>query len=176
MHETYRILAGFAPRDPRFPMASFGVIVDKSFPDFEERAYEEILHRFDEMLTRQANAAGGAHQRGIVIHDSHIIERNLQQWADTWRRVAGRIGVLTHMADVPFFADSRASRLLQAADFVSWAIWRYYIPADPRWLSYLWPWFDGFGGTMHGLAHVHRGYGGQRCPCPPCFTRRLPSR
>jgi hypothetical protein len=101
MHETYRILAGFTPRDPRFPMGSFGVIVDKSFPDFEERAYEEILHRFDEMLTRQANAAGGAHQRGIVIHDSHIIERNLQQWTDTWRRVAGRIGVLTHMAECP---------------------------------------------------------------------------
>jgi hypothetical protein len=175
MHETYRTLGGHTPQHAEWPPTTFGVVIDKSYPDFEERAYEEILHRFDEMLTRQAHEVEGRRQRGLVIHDKHVVERNVQAWVNRWRRVAGRIGVLTHMADVPLFADSRASRLLQAADFVSWAIWRYYAPSDPRWLGYLWPLFDGANGTMHGLVHVHRGFLSRRCACPPCESRALSS-
>jgi hypothetical protein len=41
------------------------------------------------------------------------------------------------MIDVPFFADSKWSRLLQAADFVTWALWRYYglLTATPKWVN-----------------------------------------
>jgi hypothetical protein len=85
----------------------------------------------------------------------------------------GRIGVLTHLTDVPFFADSRASRLLQAADLIAWALWRYYGLASPdgRWISSLWPHFDSADGTMHGLVHVTRSFRLGRCECPPCKSR-----
>lgn len=36
----------------------FGAVVERSYPDYEERAWEEVLHRFDEMLTRQGNESG----------------------------------------------------------------------------------------------------------------------
>jgi hypothetical protein len=36
----------------RYPCAYFGAVVERSYPDYEERAWEEVLHRFDEMLTR----------------------------------------------------------------------------------------------------------------------------
>jgi hypothetical protein len=130
------------------------------------------LHKFDEMLGRQGKLVG-EHQRGIVIHDRSSTERQVQNWADKWRQLSGRIGTLTHMTDVPFFSDSRASRLLQAADFVAWALWRYYgvRNRDDRWIKPLWDHFDSQGGQMHGLIHVSRSYRQAQCDCPPCKAR-----
>ena len=48
---------------------------------------------------------------------------------DEWQHAAGVLPQLRNLADVPLFADSRASRLLQAADLVSYALYRHY---DPR--------------------------------------------
>jgi hypothetical protein len=156
----------------KYSCAYFGAVVERSYSDYEERAWEEVLHRFDEMLTRRAHESG-EHQRGIVIHDRSITERRVQDWADRWRLLSGRIGVLTHMTDVPFFADSKASRLLQAADFIAWALWRYYglSSPDPQWIDPLWANFDHQDGTMHGLVHVSRSYRSGGCSCPPCASR-----
>jgi uncharacterized protein DUF3800 len=168
----YRGLATYDCIDSNYPCAYFGAVVERSYGDYEERAWEEVLHKFDEMLTRQGRESA-EHQRGIVIHDRSVTERRVQNWADRWRLMAGRIGVLTHMTDVPFFADSKASRLLQAADFIAFALWRYYgLPVpDDRWISPLWSHFDSAEGKMHGLIHVTRGFRQSRCECPPCQSR-----
>jgi hypothetical protein len=168
----YRALRTYNCIAPQYPCAYFAAVVERSYVDYEERAWEEVLHRFDEMLQRQATESG-EHQRGIVIHDRDATESRVQNWADKWRMMAGRIGVLTHMIDVPFFADSRSSRLLQAADFVAWGLWRYYgLPSpDEKWARTLWNRFDSAGGVMHGLVHVTRGYRSNRCECPACKSR-----
>jgi Protein of unknown function (DUF3800) len=153
----------------------FGAVVERSYRDYEERAWEEVLHRFDEMLERQARTSG-VHQRGIVIHDRDGVERRAQSWADKWRLISGRIGVLTHLVEVPLFADSRASRMLQAADFVTWALWRYYglNERDDEWVRRMWRRFDQADGVMHGLVHVSRSFASlhNACECPPCRSRR----
>ncbi len=168
---TYAALARYRP-DPAHPVAFFGAVIERTFADWEERAYEEVLHKFDELLTRQGHALGGRHEAGIVIHDRAIWEQNVQRRADRWRHVAGRIGTLTHLADVPFFTDSKSSRLVQASDFISWALWRYYgaHPTDETRMRGLWPRFDAAAGTMHGLIHVSRHF--RACVCPPCQSRR----
>jgi hypothetical protein len=168
----YRALRTYDCIDTKYPRAYFAAVVERSYTDYEERAWEEVLHRFDEMLQRQAKESG-EHQRGIVIHDRDATEGRVQKRADEWRMMAGRIGVLTHMIDVPFFADSRSSRLLQAADFVAWGLWRYYgLPSpDDKWARTLWDRFDSSGGVMHGLVHVTRGYRFNRCECPACKSR-----
>lgn len=157
-------------RSQASPLALFGAVVEEG--DRDRRAYEEVLHKFDEMLTRRSRETG-ERQTGFVIHDKRSIERDVQRAAQTWREIAGRLGVLTHLADVPVFADSKASRLLQAADFVSWSLWRYYgLPTpDPRWASGLWPLFDASDDVMHGLIHVSRRFR-TGCDCPPCVSRR----
>ena len=172
---AYGALNDYACVDPAYPFALFGAVVDRRFSDRKQRAYEEVLHRFDEMLQRMANETG-THQRGIVIHDESTItvEKNVQAWTQRWREVAGRIpGRLTHIVDVPLFADSRASRAIQAADLVAFALWRYYgLPtSDATWIDRLWPRFDTAGGQMHGLVHVHRGFKAGDCGCPPCRAR-----
>jgi uncharacterized protein DUF3800 len=174
MRSAFGALGNSTPQDARFPIALFGAVVDSSYGDREQRAYEEVLHRFDEMLTRQANATG-THQRGIVIHDRRVLERDVQGWVDNWRRVAGRIGRLTHLVDVPMFSDSRASRLIQAADFVAWGLYRQYSEsADERWIRHLWSRFDACDGIMHGLAHVSPAY--RACQCRPCASRHAAGR
>lgn len=174
MNDTYQALAAYTPRVNKYPVALFGAVVDARYKDREERAYEEVLHRFDEMLTRQGHEAGDQnHQVGLIIHDERVIEKSVQSWTDQWRHAAGRIGTLTHLAEIPLFADSRASRLIQMADFVAWALWRYYglSPADERWIKPLWPLFDCSQGVMHGLVHVHRDFQRGSCGCPPCVSR-----
>jgi hypothetical protein len=169
--ETYAALARYRSLDSAHPLALFGAVIDKRYADFEERAYEEVLHKFDELMTRQGNASG-RHEAGIVIHDQALLERRIQMRADRWRHLPGRIGTLTHLADVPLFADSRASRLIQGSDFVTWALWRYYGPAtsDESRIRQLWDRFDADRGVMHGLIHVSRNF--RTCKCPPCVSRR----
>lgn len=171
---AYKAIAEYPPQDPRYPPALFGAVVDAAYADKVERAYEEVLHKFDEMLTRQGHEQGPPHQRGLALHDEAVVEGDLQSWTARWRETAGRIGVLTHLAEIPVFADSRASRLIQAADLVCWALWRYYglAKSDESWIRRLWPMFDHDSGVMHGLIHVTREFRAGGCGCPPCASRR----
>jgi hypothetical protein len=171
---AYQSLATYVPQDPVFPPALFGAVIDAAYADKLQRAYEEVLHKFDEMLTRQGHLQGQPHQRGLALHDKAVVEGDLQAWTALWRRTAGRIGVLTHLADVPVFADSTASRLIQAADLVAWALWRYYglAKSEENWVRRLWPNFDHDSGVIHGLIHVTREFITGRCMCPPCASRR----
>ncbi len=66
LRATYLALAGYRSLDPDHPVALFGAVIDKSFADHQERAYEEVLHKFDELLTRQAHNLGGNHEAGAL--------------------------------------------------------------------------------------------------------------
>jgi hypothetical protein len=149
----------------------FGAVAEDA-TNRDARAYEEVLHKFDEMLARRGRILG-ERQTGLVVHDKRAIERDVQRTTQTWREIAGRMGQLTHLADVPLFADSRASRLIQAADLTCWALWRYYglATADDSWIRDLWALFDGDnGGVMHGLIHASPKFRAG-CQCPPCMSR-----
>lgn len=172
-----RALADFEPVDAAKAPAFFGAVVERSYPDHEERAYEELLHRFEGMLIRRGYGAGEQlHERGLVIHDRRVVERDIQTQTQMWRRASGRIPRrLQYLADVPLFADSKASRLIQAADLVCYGMWRYYGLARPdhQYIEGLWPRFDQTDdGVIHGLAHIWRGFGRGDACCPPCESRR----
>jgi hypothetical protein len=152
---------------------TFGAVVDRVYPDRERRAYELVLKKFDDML-RRVNKKLPAPQRGLVVHDERVLlEKSIQSWTADWREVAGKLGRLNNFADVPLFADSKASRLLQAADFVSWSLWRYYCvaPRDNRYVASLWPKFDTVGANLHGVIHVAPDYAKGTCNCMPCQSR-----
>lgn len=173
---AYTSIRDFSCMDPNYPCALFGAVVDRRYKDHKQRAYEEILHRFDEMLGRKVRATG-EHRRGIVIHDESHVEKSVQAWTQRWREVAGRIpGTLGHIVDVPLFADSRASRMIQGADLVTFGLWRYYglKTPDTTWIDHLWPRFDAVGGRMHEVVHINPEYSKGKCGCPPCTARNAP--
>nr|WP_232827905.1 DUF3800 domain-containing protein [Marinomonas shanghaiensis] len=62
-------------------------------------------------------------------------------------------GKLRNMADVPVFIDSHATRLIQLADLVAYAIFRKYEKQDNQFFDLIENKFDYFGGVQHGL-HV----------------------
>ena len=54
-------------------------------------------------------------------------------------------------ADVPMFLDSRASRMIQLADLVSFATYRKFSAGDNELFDLVQPYFDAEGGVAHGL-------------------------
>lgn len=62
--------------------------------------------------------------RGLVVMDRSHYEETLQELARGFRVQGTRWGQLRNLAEVPLFVDSRASRLVQIADLLSWAVWR----------------------------------------------------
>jgi hypothetical protein len=96
-------------------------------------------------------------------------EKPLQALARHFRMNGGRWGHFRHLAEVPFFVDSKASRLVQLADLVAWSSWRKYEYQDGRFFDPLLPLFDADGGVIHGLFHYHAR--GEACYCPACYSR-----
>lgn len=132
-----------------------------------ERCYEELLLRFTQMLIRQEPNLG--RQMGMVVADEAKYERLIQPIVRRWRVTGTRIKPLSRLGEVPLFVDSRASRLIQAADFVAHSVYRNYSAAQADLLGALLPAFDKDAGVLHGLCHLAPQY--RACPCPACVSR-----
>ena len=55
-------------------------------------------------------------------------------------------GTMTNLVDVPLFVDSRATRCVQYADLVAYAMWRKYERGDSEFFDVIADWFDSEGG------------------------------
>lgn len=179
LEEAYDLVTAFRPENAGLPHALFGVVVDRQFHgdwtdlERERYAYEVLLNKFDVMLKR-CRVQRGLPNRGLVIHDRRVVaERDIQQWTSEWRVAAGNIGQLRNLADVPLFADSRASRLLQVADLISYALFRRYSPdaLDRRYIDRIWARFDSEKGVVYGCVHYTPSYGRGSCDCAACQDR-----
>ena len=150
--------------------ALFGVVVDKSSispNDPIEYAFEQLCSRFDKFLKRRYHY--NDNQRGMMILDKSTRETSIQKLALHFKTVGHQWGVTHNIADVPFFVDSSATRLIQYADLVSYALWRKFEKNDPEFFNVIDDWFDTEGGVVHGLLHQKRR--GDSCDCPYCATR-----
>jgi hypothetical protein len=179
LEDAYALIADFASADSQLGSALFGVVVDRNFrPDWsqierERFAYEVLLNKFDVML-KTLRVRKGLPNRGLVIHDRRVVaERDIQSWTSEWRAAAGNVGQLMNLADVPLFADSRATRLLQVADLVSYSLYRRYSPGVEHEPSFgtIWPRFHRERGHVHGCVHYSPSFGQGACECEPCVDR-----
>ena len=141
-----------------------------------EYAFEQICNRFNLLLQRIYHRSGrneeGKH-RGLVVMDKSNYESALQSLARTFRVQGTRWGELRNMAEVPLFVDSQASRIIQIADLVAWAVRRRYDLQDTRYFDKIVSRFDSEGGVLHGL--VHFGPRDEECHCPACLSRAVRS-
>ena len=132
----------------------FASVVEKvAVPEEDpiEYAFEQIISRFDHFLRRKYQE--GNQQRGLIIMDESTRETRLQTLAQEFRSNGHRWGVLRNMVDVPFFVDSKATRLVQYADLVAYALWRKFEHGDSEFFDVIDDAFDTEGDTCHGL-HV----------------------
>lgn len=148
----------------------FGVALEKvhrGSGDPVGRAFEELCNRFDLFLKRLHTK--GDTQRGLIVFDETRYESRLQTLLGQYRKAGTRFGRVRNFADVPLFADSKATRLLQVADLVAYAIFRRYERGDTQYLDRIVTRFDTDNDILHGLVHLTSQ---ANCVCPACATRR----
>ena len=118
-----------------------------------EAAFEQLASRFDHYLKR-LHKSGDTH-RGLIVFDKSTYETTLQTLATDFRTIGYTWDVLRNLAEVPLFLDSKASRLIQLADLIAFAIFRHYERGDSRFYSIIQSGFDAEGGIVHGLYEKH---------------------
>lgn len=130
----------------------FGCVVKKSVitpDDPVEHTFEQISSRFDHYLSRKHRQNDT--QRGIIIMDKSTVESTIQNLATDFRTIGHSWGVLRNLSEVPLFLDSKASRMIQLADLIAYAMFRHYERGDDQFYKIIYPRFDYVGGTIHGL-------------------------
>jgi len=90
--------------------------------------------------------------------------------AREFRTLGTQWGVIRNLADTPLFIDSRASRLVQLADHVAYAVFRRYNACDANYIDVMSAKFDSVDHVVHGLSHKQRH--DPHCMCIACFSRR----
>ena len=168
--KTHEILTNLCRVLTTRQVVLFGIALEKATTaEPVARAFEELCSRFDLFLKRLH--AQGNTQRGLIIFDKTRYETRLQTLLTEYRSGGTRFGGVKNFADVPLFASSAATRLLQLADLVAYALFRRYERGDTRLLDMIISKFDSDGVEIHGL--VHLAAAGSTCTCPYCVTRRL---
>ena len=117
--------------------------------DIITHSFTQISSRFDMYLQRLY--AQGLTQRGIAVFDKSNTEKSIQNLARTFRDIGHTYGQIRNFAEVPLFLDSKASRLIQLADLVAYAIYRKYEKSDDTFFKIIERSFDFHNGQQHGL-------------------------
>lgn len=165
--DVYRII-----RDRRGVV--FGVAIEKArgHEDPYERAFEELINRFDLFIARQnalAAAQGKEEQRGLVVVAESSYRQQLEILGRRFRGGATRWRQVRTLADVPFFVPAANARLLQLADFCANAIYGRYNSGHTREFDIIAAKFDREGGRIHGMTHLCRD---AECQCIACLSKQ----
>ncbi len=130
----------------------FGAVLEKSRfsgQDVTQVAFEQISSRFDQYLGRLHKL--GDTQRGLILFDKCSVEKPIQTMAREFKTIGHTFGRLRNLAEVPVFVDSEASRLIQLADLVAYALFRHHEFNDSTFYDVIRNSFDSDGGVVHGL-------------------------
>lgn len=139
-----------------------------------EKATEEVCRRFDILLQRHFTDESDP-QRGLLIFSEGRFDARAKIWVRDFHQRGTSWGAINNLADIPYFAPMKESRLLQAADLVAHAVWLLYERRDSSLIKPLLRCFDTKDGVLHGLVHFRANLADQ-CECPACHTRRHPGR
>ncbi len=152
-HEAIKTALEIGIRNQRSGVRLFGVVVQKSAlkrEDAHSFAFEQLCSRFDIFLMRQYHI-NRSPQRGLMLFDKSNMEEWTQKKARQFKYEGHTWGKLKNFAEVPVFLDSRASRLIQLADLVAFAINRKFQSGDSQYFDVIKDCFDSSGGIVHGL-------------------------
>lgn len=150
----------------------FAVAMEKVVTDGDpyERGFEEIVNRFDLMLA-QVLRDRGEPQRGLIVVAESSYRENLEVLAQRIASQGHRWGETHNLADIPYFAPAKSTRLLQLADFVANAVFGRYESGYARYFDSIVPKFHQDQNRLHGLVHRSREF--RDCYCPACVMRRM---
>jgi hypothetical protein len=151
----------------------FGAVIEKNAAVYGEEAVrlatEQVCKRFDTFLARQYQEHNNP-QRGLLVFAESHYKHRAKVWVRGFRQLGTQWGVLRNLSDIPYFASTKETRLLQLADFVAHSIFLLYERNDDSLSKIIVSRFDQKDGVLHGLVHVSDARA--KCPCPACLSRR----
>lgn len=160
---------------PAHEAVLFGAVIEKSDTvhgaNAIRLALEQVTKRFDTLLSRKAKRNNP--QRGLIVLAQSQYEQSAKTWLDEFRGLGTQWGVLNNLADIPFTAPAKETRMLQLADYIAHALYLLYERRDSSLIRGIADRFDCTGGVSHGLVHVSNNKG-KACGCPACCTRHKP--
>lgn len=134
-------------------------------------AFEDLCSRFDMYLNRIYHEIKPQYShKGIIVFDKNAYENSLQNLLIEFRQQGTRWRDVKNIREVPFFVDSKASRLIQLADHVAYSVFRRYNADDITYFNCIEERFDKHQGVIHGLSHKQ--ISNPNCTCPACITRK----
>ena len=124
---------------------------------------EDICERFNTFLVRQYK--NGYPDKGLLIIDRSGRDAQIREIMLKFEAQGTTHGYLGNIVDVPYFADSRHTRMLQLADMVAFAGGRYFNSGDDALLRKILPRIDrrSASGDRVGLKHIVGS--GHKCSC-----------
>jgi Protein of unknown function (DUF3800) len=134
----------------------FGVVMNKQRivgSNVVEDCFEQLTSRFDMYLGRIYSKKNDR-QRGLMLFDKSSTENRIQELACQFKQSGHSYGKTKNYADVPVFLDSKASRLIQLADLVAYALFRHYELKDSTFFNVIENCFDYDAGIKHGLYEI----------------------
>lgn len=163
-------------RNANKDMVTFACAVHKeSYPGQNPMkiAFEDLCSRFDMYLNRISNVSKPKYlHKGIIVFDKNAYENSLQDLLIEFRQKGTQWREVKNIREVPFFVDSKVSRLIQLADHVAYSVFRRYNAEDIVYFNCIGDRFDNDQGIFHGLSHKYKQSGNSSCTCPACITRR----
>jgi len=124
---------------------------------------EITCQNFNSFLVRQFGK--GYKDKGLLIMDTSGRASRIRELMAQFDREGTRLGYLGNIVDVPYFADSKHTRMLQLADLLAYAGGRYFNAGDSTYLDMVLNRVDRLGprGKTVGLTHIVSGDSGCEC-------------
>lgn len=138
----------------------FGAVIEKQGLMYKyagrvdpyDRAFEGLCTMFNFFLKRMEKKTGNV-LRGIVVFDESrpSLTKQIRKLLAQFQAGGTRWASMTNLIETAFFFDSRSSRLMQVADFVAYAVYRWYEASDSTYIELIHHKFDREGKKVHGL-------------------------
>jgi hypothetical protein len=155
MNEVYGVIGG-----TRQGLTLFAAVIDKQALMYKyqgqvgpyDRAFEGLCTMFNFFLRHMQNTTGNV-LKGIVVFDESrpSLSKQLRSLLAQFQAGGTRWAQMTNLIETAFFFDSRNSRLMQIADFCSYAVYRWYEANDLTHLRQIEHKFDRDRQKLHGL-------------------------
>lgn len=154
LHAAYSVIANAGFPNLLAFISAIHVSAVTSPPQALRDCLEDICQRFNTFLVRQFNA--GHPDKGLLIMDRSGRESRVRELMAEFAGQGTEERYLGNIVDVPYFADSRHTRMLQLADLVAFAGGRYFNSHDDKYLQIILPRVDRRSPTGHpvGLKHI----------------------
>lgn len=132
--------------------------------------FQDLIQRFNTFLKRQHQA--GHTQKGLVIIDQ-AHQKNYRQLLASFQREGTEFGYIMNIIDIPYFAGSHDTRMIQLADLCAYAVFRNYEHSDPKYFDAMLERFDkrNPNGPIDGLKHITD----MPCACLACTRATIRS-